>query len=533
MKNSVLYRALAGVACCLVLSLHNLRAQAVNCPVDTISPGNVGNAISATERYLNCLQAATGSPGLAMAVVYKDQVLLLKGYGARKAGDPGRVDEDTIFELASFSKPISSTIVASLVGTGDVSWMDKVVDLDPSFALSDPTVTKEVTVRDLFSHRSGLPDHVGDSLEELGYTRSEILERLRYVPLTGTFRKTYAYTNFGLTEGAIAPALKVGRRWEDLAEERLFQRLGMSRSSYRFSDYQDALNKAALHVYENGTAVNRYVRDADAEAPAGGVSSSVKDLAQWLRLQLGEGTWNGEQIVQWLALEQTHLPLICTKFTDRLNVCDPNAGYYGLGWDVSFDEKGKKTLSHSGAFLLGASTTVRMIPADQIGVIVLSNTQPLGVPESIALTFLDLFEQGKPRMDWYPAVHTVFQGMLEDAENASTNYSTTPKPPSPAPSGPLSGYVGKYFNQYYGTAEITLDRGQLALILPPVNNHFDLSHWNGDTFTYYIAGESSSIGRRGVRFQNGGSSMLIENLVGKDDKGVVYQNGVFTKVSDR
>ena len=531
MKNSVLYRALAGAACCLFLPLPTLRAQAVNCPVDTISPGNIGNAISATERYLTCLQAATGTPGLAVAVVYKDQVLLLKGYGVRKAGAPERIDEDTIFELASFSKPISSTVVASLVGTGDVSWMDKVVNLDPSFALSDPTVTKEVTIRDLFSHRSGLPAHAGDSLEELGYTRSEVLERLRYVPLTGIFKKTYAYTNFGLTEGAIAPSLKVGQPWEDIAKERLFQRLGMSRSSYRFSDYQDALNKAALHVFENGTAVNRYVRDADAEAPAGGVSSSVKDLAQWLRLQLGEGTWNGEQVVQQHALEQTHLPLICTGYTDRNGVCDQSAGYYGLGWDITFDTNGKKTLSHSGAFLLGTSTTVRMIPADQIGIIVLSNTQPYGVPESIALTFLDLFEQGKPRMDWYPAVHVRFQELLDNAENSSPNYSTLPKPASPAPAGPLSGYIGKYVNQYYGTAEITLDRGQLALILPPVNNHFDLSHWNGDTFTYYIAGESSAIGRRGVKFQNG--SMLIENLVGKDDNGVVYQNGVFTKVSDR
>ena len=531
MKVPSLCRAFAGVASLLAIAPNTLAAQDVNCPVATIAPGNVTTAIEATERYLDCLQASTGTPGLAMAIVYKDQVQLLRGYGVRKAGDPARVDEDTIFELASFSKPISSTIVASMVGTGDVAWDDRIASLDPSFKLSDPTVTNELTIRDLFSHRSGLPAHAGDSLEELGYTRPEALERLRYVPLTGKFRHTYAYTNFGLTEGAIAPALKVGRQWEDLAEERLFGKLGMSRSSYRFSDYQDAQNKAALHVFENNAAVNRYVRDADAEAPAGGVSSSIKDLVQWLRLQMGDGTWNGEQVVQRAALDQTHEPVICTQYTDRRGVCNEAAGYYGLGWDLSFDPKGKKTLSHSGAFLLGASTTVRFIPADQIGIIVLSNTQPLGVPESVALTFLDLFEQGKPRMDWYPAVHVRFQELLDQAENASTNYSTLKKPSSPAPAGPLSSYVGKYFNEYYGTAEITLDRGQLSLILPPVGNHFDLSHWNGDTFTYYIAGESSSIGRRGVKFSNG--SMLVENLAQKDDNNVVYQNGVFTRVSGR
>jgi CubicO group peptidase (beta-lactamase class C family) len=133
-----------------------------------------------------------------MAIVYKDQVVLVKGYGFRKLGEAQRVDENTVFEIASLSKPISSTVVASLVGTGDVSWDDRIVGLDPDFRLSDPSVTSQVTIRDMFSHRSDLPAHVADGLEELGYTRPEALRRLRYVPLTGKFRETYAYTNSAL-----------------------------------------------------------------------------------------------------------------------------------------------------------------------------------------------------------------------------------------------------------------------------------------------------------------------------------------------
>ena len=510
--------------------LLSFSSSAQVCSVKAVSQSHdLAASIRQTEQYLKCLQRETKTPGLAMAIVYKDQVKLLEGYGVRKVGTSQKVNEDTIFEIASLSKPMSSTVIASLVGEGEVSWDDRIATLDSQFQLSDPTVTAELTIRDLFSHRSGLPDHAGDELEELGYTRTDTLQRLRYVPLTGIFRKTYAYTNLGLTEGAIAVARKMGRRWEDLADEQLFSRVGMTRSSYRFSDYQNARNKAALHVFENGNPVSRYVRDADAEAPAGGVSASIRDLSQWLRLQLAGGAWNGRQIVEPKALDETHQPIICTGASQN-GVCDPGVGYYGLGWGVGLDNNGRKTLSHSGAFLLGSSTTVRFVPDENVGIIVLSNTMPLGVPEAIALTFLDLFQYGQLRVpDWFATVHPTLQKLIEDTENKSTNYSTKTPPDSPVPSAPLSTYVGHYFNRYYGTVEIVQEHNSLAMLLPPLGQHYDLQHWHGDTFTYYLAGESSGIGRRGVRFVPG-QSLLLENYVAKDDvSGMVYEDGVFLK----
>ena len=513
----------------LLMSALRLPAQAVPCTVQNVTPHDFAAALQETEKYLHCLQAATKTPGLAMAVVYKDEVRLLKGYGVRKAGETGMVDQDTIFLMASVSKPMSSTVVASLVGSGEVNWTDRIATLDPEFALSDAKVTEQLTIRDLLSHESGLPGHAGDSVEELGYTRHEVLKRLRDVPLTGTFRKTYAYTNFGFTEGALAASLRVGQRWEDLANDRLFSRLKMTRSSYRYTDYENAQNRAAPHIFEKGVPLARYMRDADAQAPAGGLSSSIKDLAQWLRLQLAGGRWNNEQVVDAKALEATHEPLICTA-PNKQGACD-KSGYYGLGWSISTDIADKKTLSHSGAFFLGASTTVRLIPEDGIGIVVLSNTQPVGVPEMISLTFLDLFEQGKPRMDWYTVIHKVFATMTDEAQFSSPNYSDLQRPASTVAAQPLTTYVGQYANPYYGTAQVTLEQGALVLRLPPVANHFDLRQWDGSTFTYFVAGESSGIGRRGVKFLSAGSTMLIENLVGKDDNGVVYQDGVFKKVA--
>jgi hypothetical protein len=161
---------------------------------------------------------------------------------------------------------------------------------------------------------------------------------------------------------------------------------------------------------------------------------------------------------------------------------------------------------------------------------VLSNTMPLGVPEAIALTFLDLFQYGQLRVpDWFATVSPTFQDLIDKGENKSPNYSKKAPPESPAPSASLSTYVGHYISPYYGAVEILQEHNSLAMLLPPLGQHYDLQHWDGDTFTYYIAGESSGVGRRGVVFDRG-RSLLLENYVATDEvSGKVYENGVFVK----
>jgi CubicO group peptidase (beta-lactamase class C family) len=218
--------------------------------------GNIGTALTKLDAFVDEAMEKTRIPGLAVAVVYNDQVVLIKGYGVRKLGNLAKVDPDTVFEIASVSKPIASTIVASLVGSGEVSWDDRIETLDPDFELANPAATEQVTIRDLFAHRSGLPESAGDVLEDLGYSRPEILHRIRLVPLAGPFRETYNYSNFGLTEGAIAATLKTGKTWEELAHERLYGKIGMRSTSSRYSDYENNPNKAALHFLQNGVYKN-------------------------------------------------------------------------------------------------------------------------------------------------------------------------------------------------------------------------------------------------------------------------------------
>jgi CubicO group peptidase (beta-lactamase class C family) len=491
-------------------------AQAAE-PVTPHQP--IDKVLGELEDYIEASLRKTHVPGLAAAVVYQDRVVYLKAFGVREAGKTAKVDPDTVFQLASVSKPLASTVVAGLVGDGEVRWDSKIADLDPAFELSDPTVTAEVTIADLLSHRSGLPGLAGDILEDLGFSRPEILHQVRLIKLVGAFRDSYAYSNFGYTEGGIAPAKKVGQSWEDLADRRLFSRLGMNSSSYRWSDYRDRVNKAAIHVFADGRFVPRYLRIPDAEAPAGSASSSVRDLAQWLRLQLANGKWNGEQVIAAAALQETH-----TKQVKRGT--DPVTGepsYYGLGWDVDSTPDGRVMLSHSGAFILGAATTVKFSPSDQLGIVVLTNTWPVGLPEAVAATFFDFYQYGKPTQDWLALAGAFFKKLREDSDNSSTDYSKLKPPTSPAPPQPSSTYVGTYSNDYYGSIEVTENHGLLWLRLPADGSLYNLIHWDGDTFIYRFRGDPS-LATRGVKFKPAadGGSVEIENLALEGD-------GVFLK----
>src|SRR6476469_393203 len=164
-----------------------------------VTSEQVTHAVQKVEKLAQKQIDQNAVPGLAIAVVFQDKIVYAKGFGVRDANTKTPVDADTVFQLASVSKPIGSTVVAELVGEGKITWDSKLIVLDPAFEMSDPWVTREITVRDMYAHRSGLPDHAGDLLEDIGFTRSEILFRLRYQRPDSSFRSHDAYTNFGMT----------------------------------------------------------------------------------------------------------------------------------------------------------------------------------------------------------------------------------------------------------------------------------------------------------------------------------------------
>jgi CubicO group peptidase (beta-lactamase class C family) len=486
-----------------------------------VTPEQVKTAIGKLEALANQTLKSTGVPGIAIAVVHRDQVVLKQGFGVREAGKPERVDADTVFQVASMSKPIASTVLAALVGEKQIDWDDRVIDHDAGFRMYDPYVTRELRLRDLLCHRSGLPDHCGDLLEDIGYDRQEVLRRLRFQPPASSFRSQYAYTNFGYSEAGYAAAKASGDSWEDLAAKKLFAPLGMTASSYRFADYAQAKNRALLHVRDKGKWVAKNTRQPDAQAPAGGASSTLNDLVRWMRLQLNEGKVDGRQLIAASALAETHTPQIVTNFSQDQG----RVGSYGLGWIVSVERGGKVFWKHSGAFSLGMRTEVAVLPAEELAIVVLSNAAPTGVPEGLVESFYDLVLDGKLQRDWVEFANRMFDEEVKKELGQERDYSRPPAQKTPALK--LSAYAGKYTNDFFGPIEIVEKQGALSLRLGPKPMELALRHWDRDVFIYQPTGENAG-GPGGLRFSIDPSgradSVLIENLN-------IHGQGTFSRVN--
>lgn len=457
-------------------------------PTAQLTSEQVDRALASLDGLVTDAMERTGVPGVAVAVVYRDEVVYSQGFGVREVGKPEAVDADTVFQLASLSKPLASTVVAGVVGSGVIEWDDPVVASNPDFALQDPYVTANATFEDMLSHRSGLSTGAGDLLEDLGYDREYILGHLDQQPLA-PFRSSYNYSNFGFTAGAEAAADATATPWEDLAEQTLFEPLGMTETSYRHEDYVAAANRAAIHVPTGDrTWAALYQRDADAEAPAGGASSSVHDLAQWMRLQLGAGVYDGEQVIDADALTVTRTP---HSVSNPPGSPVSRTGFYGLGWNVSYDDQGRLQIDHSGAFNLGAATSVRMLPVEQLGIVALTNGHPEGIPEAITAGFLDVAQHGTPTLDWLTAFAGLF-AQLEEEDAPETDWSQPPAQVEPA-SAP-DAYVGTYDNPYYGPLTVTADGDALSMSMGPQDRPtvFPLTHYSGDVFTFESIGENAN-----------------------------------------
>ncbi|MEU7898904.1 serine hydrolase [Nonomuraea sp. NPDC049152] len=458
----------------------------------SLTRAQIDGAVARLDGVIRDTMAKTGVPGLSVAVVHQDRTLYLKGYGVRGVGDPQPVGPDTVFQLASVSKPLASTVVAGVVGGGTVAWDDPVIKHDPGFSLKDPWVSRHVTLADLFAHRSGLPDHAGDLLEDLGYGRPYIVGHLRYEPLA-PFRASYAYTNFGLTAAAEAVAQARGVTWEELSAQVLYRPLGMKSTSSLFSDYANAPDRAFLHVKVDGRWEATYTRDPQAQSPAGGASSTARDMVAWMRLQLGDGKFGSRTVIDAAALDQTHLPQI-VSMPPRAPYGE--AGFYGLGWNVNYDALGRLRLNHSGGFDQGAATTVTLLPTEGLGIVVLTNGEPVGVPETVAEIFFDIAQHGRQTVDWLPLIGKLFAKM-DVAGRSKIDYTRPPADATQAHAPDV--YVGTYDNAYYGPMQVTSTQDGLVMRLGPQGMAFPLRHYDGDTFSYVTQGENA-VGLSGVRF---------------------------------
>jgi CubicO group peptidase (beta-lactamase class C family) len=453
--------------------------------IPTIDRGRVEAATGTLLDRIGTTMTNSGLPGLAVGVVFDDEVVIAQGFGFRTIGRDGAVDADTVFQVASLSKSLAGSVMAALIREHAFAWDDPVRTGSPEFTLSDPWVSDHVTYADLFSHRSGLPKHAGDLLEDLGYDRATVLERLRLFPLS-PFRASYGYTNFGLTAASIAGATRAGMTWEDASRELLYAPLHMASTSSTYTDYQSRSNRASGHIRDGDRwVVTPQQRQPDTQTPAGGVSSSVNDMLRWLRMELGAGIGPATPVLDADALGQTWLPHALSNAPDGPT---ERAGFYGLGLNVGYDSAGRLRLGHSGAFALGAGTAMTFFPAERVGVVVLTNGRPTGIAEAMVESFYDDLFHRSQKQDWVAVIGAYFERMM----NPSPSKDFARPPHGAAAPGPDKRYLGVYANDLYGPLEVRGASGHgLDIILGPTPQIYELHPYDGDEMWWQFAGENA------------------------------------------
>lgn len=402
-------------------------------------------------------------PGAAVAIVKDRTVVLAQGYGVRTLGRNDAVDSHTLFGIASNTKLFTATALALLVEEGKIRWEAPVATYLPWFALSDPYVTRELTVRDLLVHRSGLGLGAGDLLwwPASTYNRREIASRLRYLPLATSFRGAYAYDNvLYLVAGEVIEAAS-GQSWEDFVSRRILDKVGMRGSNVRHSAAASGGNVATPHAPVDGTVRPIKPFDSDNTNPAGGINTSADDIAKWLLVQLSRGTLaDGTTLFSDAsARELTTLvtPMPIGEPPAELAPLKANVRGYALGLEVR-DYRGLKLLTHTGG-LPGYVSRVAMIPDLGVGVAVLTNQESTAAHDAIAFRVLDHY-LGVAGFDWVDAYARV------EARRASAA-RPTPVPQTPgggvAPPLPLARYAGTFRDAWYGDVTIAQEGNRLAI----------------------------------------------------------------------
>lgn len=421
-------------------------------------------------------------PGLSIAVMKGDKLLLLKGYGVRAAGSPERVDADTIFGVASNTKPVTAAALASLVDQGKISWDDPVMKHLPAFAMRDPYVTRELTIRDLLSHRNGFGAYGGDIMTwGSSYSREEIVRRIRFVPPVSSFRSTYSYQNgMFITAGEVVEAV-TGTTWDDYVRTHFFGPLSMTRTSTSFADATRQENRAMPHVIVNDTPELMPWRNIDNLGGAAAMNSTARDLAQWVRLQLSSGTLDGRTYFSRKSAHEMTTPQTVMKLALEADQARPAASFsaYGLGWTLR-DYRGRKLVRHGG-WTDGMRSTTAFLPAEKIGVVILTNAHYRNLSTPLLFTIIDSLT-GEKSSDW-SAYYLQREHESEQAEADRWAKLRAARVASSAPSRPAEALAGTYRNEVYGDVIVTVQGQRLLLDFTASPTYkAELEHWHYDTY---------------------------------------------------
>ncbi|HMQ47404.1 MAG TPA: serine hydrolase [Saprospiraceae bacterium] len=385
-------------------------------------------------------------PGIAIGVVKGQELILAKGYGVLEAGKPEKVDANTLFMIGSNTKAFTGTLLAMLAEEGKCQLDDRVDAWLPEFDMKDDWVEQQVTLSDLVCHRLGMETFQGDfTYWTSNLSQREVLAHFgRFTPKYD-FRTQWGYCNAGFLIAGLCMEPISGQTWDALIEERLFQPLGMDRSIALSANLSKATNAAKPHTLVEGQLQHLPIPMIDNLAPAGSISSSINDMSHWVMAHLNGGRYQDKQVIPEGAIQATRTPLsIIGRSQHPFN--NSHYNLYGMGW-VLEDYEGREIVSHTGG-VNGFVTSVTLVPEEELGIIVLTNTDQNGFFEALKWEILDAY-LGLPYRDY----NGVFlQGTIENEANmadwrAKIRDTISMKLPTDAP---LSAFAGRYQNDAYG-----------------------------------------------------------------------------------
>ena len=445
------------------------------------------------EQRVEQLRKQFGTPGVTVAVVENGKVTLARSWGVRDITTNQPADADTIFFTGSTGKAFTNAALATLVDEGKIQWDDKVIDHMPDFRMWDPWVTREMTIRDLLVHRSGLGLVQGVLLflPNSTLSRKETVNRIRYLKPATSFRSGYAYDNIlYMAAGQLIEEVS-GETWEKYLHDHVFGPLGMNNSTDSDAEFQRNPNHARPHSRSGGaihglgrqTPLDENATIAQNAAPAGGRAISANDMSRWLLTQLGRGRIPGsdkslfskqQSEVMWTPLVIQPIPHYPAEFA----VAQPHYNLYALGWDLS-DYRGSKVVGHDGA-VLGSQATVALVPDKDVGIFVATNSEDGEIVRGLLYELLDHY-LGYPQNRWPEKWHEFKINRLNQA--AKQVQAAAAKPAKIGPSLPLDRYVGEYSDPWYGTIEVRQLGGGLAIDFPHSSGmEGPLTHYQYDTF---------------------------------------------------
>jgi CubicO group peptidase (beta-lactamase class C family) len=423
-------------------------------------------------------------PGVGVAIVHRDHVLMASGMGVKEVGQEGTVDGQTLFAIASNTKAFTTMAIAKLVERGKLSWDDLVRTHLPDFTLHDRWISSELTVRDLVTHRSGLGTFSGDLLWWASdYSRKELTSKLRHLPAEGPFRSHYGYSNvLYIVAGQVIESVS-GESWESFVRKEILGPLGMHRTLVSVRDLVSAGNYAQPHKTLATSSQPIPWMNWDNMAPAGSLISSPEDMAKWVAALLRNASQPEGPLVKQRTLHDLWAPQTIVPISDASASRFPSTHFraYGSGWALS-DYQGRKLIAHGGGYD-GMYSQVMLVPEEQLGVVVLTNSMT-GYPSAATYELIDL-ALGLPSRDWSGENLELFrksrQAFRERIDKAIQPVATNTKP-----SHPMTDYQGVFECPMYGQVKVDSAGDQLKIaFLRTPGLAGTLQHLHYDTFVIH------------------------------------------------